>query len=106
MRSVFVLSGLVCALFLCGCGDEGPVDESTRQITSQDLPPGCHVECPPCPPNKFCIEIACVPVCHPSKCGASTCASDEYCCNESCGICAPAIGGVCPQTVCAPTPTE
>ena len=34
-------------------------------------------------------------------CGGNTCASGEYCCNESCGICAPE-GGVCTQQVCEP----
>jgi hypothetical protein len=34
-----------------------------------------------------------------TPCGASTCASGEFCCNESCGICAPE-GGVCTQQFC------
>lgn len=34
-------------------------------------------------------------------CGPSVCGSGEYCCNESCGICAP-FGGSCTQQVCAP----
>lgn len=41
----------------------------------------------------------CVPV--PAEtCGANTCSSDEYCCNESCGTCAP-LDGFCTQEVCA-----
>jgi len=32
-------------------------------------------------------------------CGGNTCAADEFCCNESCGICAP-TGGVCTQQFC------
>ncbi len=32
-------------------------------------------------------------------CGKTTCASGEFCCNESCGICAPA-GGACTQQAC------
>merc|ERR1712130_857551 len=28
------------------------------------------------------------------------CGLDEYCCNESCGICAPKDGGVCTQQIC------
>jgi hypothetical protein len=32
-------------------------------------------------------------------CGANTCADGEYCCNPSCGICAPE-GGFCTQQVC------
>ena len=34
-------------------------------------------------------------------CGTSLCARGEYCCNESCGICAPR-GAVCIQIQCGP----
>ena len=34
-------------------------------------------------------------------CGKSVCGPSEYCCNESCGICAPE-GGACTQQVCEP----
>jgi hypothetical protein len=33
------------------------------------------------------------------RCGASVCGASEYCCNPSCGICAP-DGGFCTQQVC------
>lgn len=33
------------------------------------------------------------------KCGHDICAVGEFCCNESCGICAP-IGSVCTQQIC------
>jgi len=39
----------------------------------------------------------CVP--DPVSCGGATCASGEYCCNASCGICEP-LGSVCPQIAC------
>ncbi len=32
-------------------------------------------------------------------CGTNTCAKGTFCCNSSCGWCAPAGGG-CPQVVC------
>ncbi len=32
-------------------------------------------------------------------CGSNVCGSGEYCCNESCGICAP-IGGACTEQFC------
>lgn len=32
-------------------------------------------------------------------CGATTCGNGEYCCNASCGICAP-LGGFCTQQFC------
>jgi hypothetical protein len=35
------------------------------------------------------------------SCGAHLCPEDHYCCNESCGICAPR-GGVCIQRQCGP----
>ena len=35
----------------------------------------------------------------PVTCGTASCAEGEYCCNESCGICAP-VGGVCTQQIC------
>lgn len=37
----------------------------------------------------------------PTKCGDATCAPGEYCCNESCSICAPKDGS-CILTVCDP----
>jgi hypothetical protein len=33
------------------------------------------------------------------RCGDSFCGAGEYCCNQSCGICAP-LGGVCTQQIC------
>lgn len=36
----------------------------------------------------------------PAVCGTKTCAAGEFCCNESCGICA-TIEGFCTQQVCA-----
>ncbi len=40
----------------------------------------------------------CLGVCRPT-CGANVCGSGEFCCNESCGICAP-IGGRCTLECC------
>jgi hypothetical protein len=34
-----------------------------------------------------------------SSCGQNQCGPGEYCCNQSCGICAP-VGGFCIQSVC------
>lgn len=36
-------------------------------------------------------------------CGTVKCATDEVCCNASCGVCTPP-GGVCTQQFCAPEP--
>ena len=38
-----------------------------------------------------------------APCGSSLCRNGEYCCNESCGICAPR-GGVCIQLQCGHAP--
>ena len=38
----------------------------------------------------------------PEACGDITCASGQYCCNESCAICAP-IGDTCSTQTCTPT---
>ncbi len=37
------------------------------------------------------------------KCGTNTCAAGEYCCNSSCGVCAP-MGAACIQIACDPPP--
>lgn len=41
------------------------------------------------------------PQCRPEiiHCGDKACGNGEYCCNESCGICAP-LGGMCTAEVC------
>ncbi len=38
-----------------------------------------------------------------TPCGDNNCVGGEYCCNESCGICA-ALGSGCPAIVCEPEP--
>jgi hypothetical protein len=38
------------------------------------------------------------------KCGTNTCAAGEYCCNASCGLCAP-MGAACIQIACVPPPS-
>lgn len=35
-----------------------------------------------------------------AACGANVCGAGTYCCNSSCGVCAPK-GGACPDVVCA-----
>ncbi|MFO0669534.1 MAG: hypothetical protein U0235_07900 [Polyangiaceae bacterium] len=61
----------------------------------------CLVACMPNDPH--CCPSFCVDDPVPSKCGANTCGAGQYCCNESCGICAP-MGAACIQMVCAPAP--
>lgn len=42
---------------------------------------------------------------HSTQCGSTTCNSNEYCCNPSCGVCAP-LGGVCTQQFCGAVNAE
>jgi hypothetical protein len=39
-----------------------------------------------------------------TPCGDRFCEGDEFCCNESCSICAPLDGGTCTQQICVPDP--
>jgi hypothetical protein len=57
-----------------------------------------------CPPGREPFFDDCGCGCEPAPtgdrwCGGSLCGPHEYCCNPSCGICAP-IGGACIQAVC------
>jgi hypothetical protein len=57
-----------------------------------------------CPVNSKWNGSPSVCACEPTvivinKCGDNLCGAGEYCCNESCGICAP-IGGACIQLYC------
>jgi hypothetical protein len=102
MRSIFAFASLV--LFL-GCSaapiDGGPTDDTDD--VDEALKGGCHYVCPKCKPGEICPKIACFLECHgnahTSVCGANVCQQGEYCCNESCGICAP-DGGFCTQQFC------
>lgn len=51
-----------------------------------------------CAQGEQCINGTCAA--GPTSCGGSTCGAGQYCCNPSCGICAP-LGGSCTQQVCA-----
>ena len=39
-----------------------------------------------------------------TPCGDAFCEGDEFCCNESCSICAPLVGGTCTLQVCDGAP--
>lgn len=49
-----------------------------------------------CAAGTTCQDGACIP---DVQCGGNVCGAGEYCCNSSCGICAPE-GGVCTQQFC------
>lgn len=103
----FAFASLTLVLFAgCSAATEGPGksgnEEPGTQISDAALKAGCHTKCPKCPPNKICPMIACVLECpsNVTPCGNTVCQSGEYCCNDSCGICAP-MGAMCIQEVCA-----
>lgn len=63
-------------------------------------PPGCNPGdiCP-----AVCYGTCKIPVIFPpTTCGNSVCGKGTFCCNASCGTCAP-IGGACTQQICLPT---
>lgn len=39
-----------------------------------------------------------------TPCGDAMCEGDEFCCNESCSICAPVVGGSCTMQLCDQEP--
>jgi hypothetical protein len=47
-------------------------------------------------------ELKAKPALGAGKCGANTCKVGTYCCNASCGVCAPK-GGACTQQYCGST---
>jgi len=70
-----------------------------------------------CETNTKCCDVCgqgtCVPIdepcplafCAGEPCGGAVCGEGEFCCNESCGICAP-IGGACTLQACDDPPGE
>ncbi len=55
-------------------------------------------DCDPTTSGRDCGGI-CVQTSSTTICGPNVCGPDEFCCNESCGICAP-IGGSCTFQFC------
>jgi len=125
MRNV-VLAALVAAVgLISACGTGESVGEDEAAVSAK----ACHWKCGHCPANRVCAlactssgncGTTCVETmlciqgyvfdqqscsCVPSQttgepCGNGTCGANEYCCNASCGICAP-LDGVCTQQACA-----
>ncbi|HEX2568794.1 MAG TPA: hypothetical protein VH877_04480 [Polyangia bacterium] len=83
---LFGLMALWAGAVSCGGAGESPVDERGQPLEARaaSLPPGCHADCPPCPPGQICPAIACKIVCAPGHC-----ATDSDCRLESnyCGGC-------------------
>lgn len=89
---------------VAGCGATPEADEEAthEEVDAQEeaiISAGCKLVCPKCPPGQTCDKTLCAVVCEQS-CGGNTCGKGTFCCNASCGTCAP-IGGGCTQQVCA-----
>jgi hypothetical protein len=88
---------LLAMVMLAGCG--AAVDEAGTEAA---LHGGCKSVCPKCKTGQMCPMIACYLECNaPTPCGPTKCGSGQYCCNESCGICA-APGEMCTDLYCDP----
>ncbi len=103
----FAAATLVFASWIVGLGcSAAPADPSSDDAVSAEeaLKGGCRYKCPKCHPGEVCPKIACFLECPGGKtpCGENVCNKGEYCCNESCGLCAPE-GGFCTQEYCGPT---
>lgn len=106
-------TGTFCCDDGCGNGSCVPIGEVCPQATCE--PPAdddasacaavlCETGTQCCDDghgNGICVPIGeeCPPATSGEPCGDNVCGDGEYCCNESCGICAP-IGGVCTQEFC------
>ncbi|MEW5853560.1 MAG: hypothetical protein AB2A00_32590, partial [Myxococcota bacterium] len=92
----------LCALLAATTGDDvtscAPTCEPCRAgegcVEKCTLPPDCPGRCQvtrECASGYVWDDETCACVAGES-CGENTCGVDEYCCNESCGICAPEGG--------------
>ena len=89
------------------CVDD-PTDDCDPTRGGADCGGVC--QCPTIPPpcaygtvwNPSPSVCACEPSVTPIQCGKNTCGTGEYCCNASCGMCAPR-GAMCIQIACDST---
>jgi hypothetical protein len=77
------MAATVVALMVAACG--GTVEEST-DVQAQ------HANIDP-------VAGASLNIGGGGPCGDNYCGKDSFCCNASCGICAP-LGGGCPDVMC------
>lgn len=105
------LTAAVVALVSAACQPSSPPEQAGEQRPPQVFCGGIGgVQCPagyeceddpsdPCDPAHGGADCSGICVSQTQACGKARCAVGQYCCNESCGICAP-IGGACTQQVC------
>lgn len=90
----------------CGgyCRKPNKCQNPARQYVSHS-PATCQLVKFFCAPGLVFFSDECGCGCEPptaAPCGNNFCGNGEYCCNESCGICAP-LNGFCTQQACLPT---
>jgi len=98
------IAGLKCPG--AGTCQDDPTDSCNPSTGGADCGGLCICKQPAeCPPdrvwNNSAKVCACVLVSTVEKCGNNLCSEGEYCCNPSCGICAPK-GGACDAIKCGP----
>jgi hypothetical protein len=80
------------------CGICAPVGIACAKL---DCPMCTDASGQPCPAGTMCDPTTgtCTGGGGGQSCGSTTCGPKEYCCNASCGTCAP-LGSTCPQIAC------
>lgn len=80
------------------CVPDEPVQDPCAAVRCRA---GTHCEVTPivCVTEPCDPIVECVPDVVGGKCGDNTCGAGQFCCNPSCGICAPK-GGACTQQFC------
>jgi hypothetical protein len=107
MRLFSVVVVSIAAVSMWGCMTDSEDSSGQAGVASEALAGGCHWDCPKCHPGDICPMMACRLVCNGRDrmaCGDTRCVPGEYCCNPSCGICAPE-GGFCIELYCEPYTT-
>jgi len=106
-----LVAGLVSALALSGCHAGAPPEQGGGKPPPQTFCGGIGaVQCPTgydceddpsdqCDPSTGGADCGGICVSQEQACGKGLCGPGQYCCNQSCGLCAP-IGGACIQKVC------
>jgi hypothetical protein len=91
---VAMLLGATLSLVVLGATGCGALDDLRDQLsghkgTARPTPPDGGKPTPPDDKG--------------TRCGSNVCGAGQFCCNPSCGICAP-TGGACTQQFCEPAP--
>lgn len=102
--SCAVGSGVACGSNTCAAGEWccnpscGICAPAGGGCTEQFC--GCSADAD-CASGERCVNGACVASGGGEVCGNNTCGAGQYCCNASCGMCAP-LGVSCTQQACLP----